>query len=222
MDERAFWSSKGARLALSFDISTSTGWALLGDTGSGSEIFLIEHGLLKETRDPEMGYPESFLEAAFRMAKKISQVYVSASICTVPLFVVIEETNQGKNRYSQKLIEWIHCLTLRLLWHESCPFDHIHYVNSSDWRRHLKVKPTSNDRASNKKLSQAKSKAKAKGAKLDKTSLGIKGRVTNKHLSVRYVNDRFGLNFKLKDNDTADAICIGAAYLEGVPLCTGK
>ena len=40
------------------------------------------------------------------------------------------------------------------------------------------------------------------------------GKVTFKHLSVQYVNKEFKLEFKLKDNDIADSICLGVATLK--------
>jgi hypothetical protein len=60
------------------------------------------------------------------------------------------------------------------------------------------------------------------GIKVDKKSLGIKGEVTPKHLAVAFVNENYGLNFIVKDNDIADAICMGTSYLKGVKLCNGK
>jgi hypothetical protein len=39
-----------------------------------------------------------------------------------------------------------------------------------------------------------------------------RGKIGKKHLSVRYVNDIFGLDFKIKDNDIADSICLASSY----------
>jgi hypothetical protein len=52
--------------------------------------------------------------------------------------------------------------------------------------------------------------------------LGIKGKVTKKHLSVRWVNETFGFNMKVKDNDICDAVCLGSAYIKGCKVCDGK
>jgi len=36
------------------------------------------------------------------------------------------------------------------------------------------------------------------------------------------VNNRFGLALKPKDNDIAEAICLGLAYALGAQVCNGK
>lgn len=208
---------------LAFDISTKTGYALLEKLQDSDSITLLHTGLLTATK-ADTYYPVSYLEVAANMALQIvncvkTMCYDYPSITMRGLCIVIEETNQSKNRYSQKLIEWIHCLTAKgLLDLGYCPV----YVNSSDWQRHLDIRLSAEDRKSNKKLSQAKSKAKSRGLKLDKTRLGIRGKKTLKHVAIRFVNDRFQLELKQKDNDIADAICLGVSFLEGVSLCTGQ
>lgn len=41
-------------------------------------------------------------------------------------------------------------------------------------------------------------------------------KVTLKHLAVNYVNKRFNLNLKVKDNDLADAICLASFFLKKI------
>lgn len=43
-------------------------------------------------------------------------------------------------------------------------------------------------------------------------------KVTFKHLSVQYANSHFNLNLKVKDNDLADAICIGCYFLKKIKV----
>ena len=40
-----------------------------------------------------------------------------------------------------------------------------------------------------------------------------RGKISKKHLAVRMVNDLYGKQLKLKDNDEADAILMGQAYV---------
>jgi Holliday junction resolvasome RuvABC endonuclease subunit len=80
---------------------------------------------------------------------------------------------------------------------------------------------TKADKSANTKLSQAKSNAKHTGKKLDKVSLGIKGKITKKHLAIRWVNETYNLNLAMKDNDAADAIALASSYLLNAPICDG-
>jgi hypothetical protein len=49
----------------------------------------------------------------------------------------------------------------------------------------------------------------------------VKGKVTTKHLAVRLVNSVYGLGLKQKDNNDADAICLGLAFFAGAQPCDG-
>jgi hypothetical protein len=40
-----------------------------------------------------------------------------------------------------------------------------------------------------------------------------RGKVTSKHLSVRWANEKYSLSLKIKDNDIADALAIAACGL---------
>ncbi len=42
----------------------------------------------------------------------------------------------------------------------------------------------------------------------------VVGKINPKHLSIFYVNAAYDLNFKTKDNDIADAICVGTAFMK--------
>ena len=41
-------------------------------------------------------------------------------------------------------------------------------------------------------------------------------------MAVRIANQLFGLDLELKDNDTADALLIGMAFLKGAKPCDGR
>ena len=63
--------------------------------------------------------------------------------------------------------------------------------------------------------------SKAKKTGVNKKDLGIKGKVTKKHLAVRRANDLFNLTLIQKDNDVADSLLLGTAYFLGAEVCDG-
>ena len=197
---------------LGLDLSSKAGWAVLEDGK------LTEKGLIQLDRPIlgfDGGYPWNFHRAAGWQAQNIEDLAKRVD----PTTVVIEETNLGKNRYSQKFLEFLHC---RLLLMPTICSRKVVYLSSSAWRSALGLQMTAEDRRNNGKLSRAKKHAFMTGGKLDKASLGIKGRVNKKHLAVRYANATYNLNLKMKDNDIADAICLAAAYLAGADACDGQ
>jgi len=178
---------------LALDVSTKTGWAYFKDGE------LEEYGLLcvklvdfDVNKRPEKSdsYPFNIVQAANDMANKIFDLCKDK----YPDLVVIENTVRGKNRHTQRLLEFIHKSTLDLLWNVY----KIEYLDPSQWRSVLKIVMTNEDKKNNRLVSQGKKR----------------GRVTKKHLSVRKVNSVFGLSLKIKDNDISDAICLGKAFYE--------
>jgi hypothetical protein len=73
----------------------------------------------------------------------------------------------------------------------------------------------------NAKLSKAKRESALAGVKLDKKKLGIKGKTNKKHLAVQRANDEYNLKLKQKDNNEADAICLGLAFFNNCTPCDG-
>ena len=204
---------------LALDISSKTGWALLQNKEDGSPPSLVEFGLL-ELEKPIAAYgkyPFSYLRAAAEEAEMV----LAKIRQTRPDVVVVEETNLGKNRYTQKFLEFLHCQVLDGIVSLLSP-PSVYYISSSAWRSTLGLQMSKEDKKNNSKLSKAKRLAASSGKTLDKASLGIRGKINKKHLAVRYVNAQFGLKFKMKDNDIADAICLGTAYLSGASICDGE
>jgi hypothetical protein len=199
---------------LALDLSSKAGWAVLNDSK------LEAHGLIQlgKTILSFDKYPWAYYLAAQEQADA-----VCAKVKEVqPDVVVVEETNLGRNRYSQKFLEFLHCMVLdRYPLNASGEPIRIVYISSGVWRKTIGMEMSAEDRRNNSKLSRAKSYAKHTGQKLDKGALGIKGRINKKHLAVRYVNANYGLNLKMKDNDIADAICLGTAFLMGASTCDG-
>jgi hypothetical protein len=85
------------------------------------------------------------------------------------------------------------------------------------------MKLTKEDRQNNTLVNKAKRVAKNTSTSIQsqKSALNVRGKVGWKHLSVRYVNEKYGTKFLMKDNDITDSICLALAYLAGAPHCCG-
>jgi hypothetical protein len=197
---------------LALDVSTKTGWAVF------EEGKLVRHGLIQNPQKiQEYGtYPWNYLYATEAMTQRLLELADNEK----PDVIVVEETNGSRARYTQKVLEFLHCnLLIRL----STYFNgKVFYVNSSEWCKTIGMAMSKEDKKANHKLNVEKSLAASAGRKMDKAKLGIKGKITKKHLSVRWVNENYNLDFKIKDNDIADAICLGSAYIKGCSVCDGK
>lgn len=199
---------------LALDISTKTGWALL-EGSMGAQPVVVSHGhacsgatVEKLSSDP---YPKNYIYTTNYVTGLIMVRYDQF----LPDVVVIEETNKSKARYSQKLLEWLHLNTLNQIYRHAhqCP---IVYINTSDWRAANGIYMGKEDKKNNSKVNKAKRQG------VSKKDLGLKGKITRKHLAVRAVKDKFGIEFKQKENDVAEAILLGTAYFLGAPHCNGK
>lgn len=218
---------------LALDISTKTGWCKFeGDKPS-------LHGLLVRSFSwTEEEYPRNFVLVAGEMAQKIFGLLAEHPDVTE---IVIEETNKtGRfgSRHSQKILEFIHHALNHRLFFER-PDLKVFYVNTSDWRKTLKLSVAETRKAAKpflKQLAQMKNAMVLEQDRKKKAALKkeiqeftktlkkkcIHGKIDKKSISVAYVNANFGLDFKKGDNDISDAICLGTAYLKGAPVLTNK
>lgn len=176
---------------LALDVSTKTGWASFLDgkyekSGSLPQVKVSDFNVNK---DPQLApqYPFNIVRGAEEVANRIVALW--SEFDRIDL-VVIENTNKGKNRHTQRLLEWIHLTLLRNL-----PTPAV-YMDTSQWRSAVQLWMTKDDRKNNRDVSAGKKR----------------GRINKKHLAVRMVNEIYGLKLKLKDNDEADAILMGRAY----------
>lgn len=183
---------------LSLDISTKTGWALL-EVNSTEKPYVIlkQYGVLNITNKDRIDYKhfsirslEAMIGAAIEKSNLVGKLIDRFN----PTRIVIEQTNKGRSRWSQKLLEWMHLMILLTIDKKTMQWPY--FIDTSRWRSILGVTMTKDDRKHNKLV------------KLKK----VRGKITPKHLAVRQVNDWFGLDFKQKDNDIADAILIGTAH----------
>ena len=219
---------------LALDLSTKTGWAVL-DEQEPPVGALWEYGLFEMSFFPEdykeLKYPFNYIEAAKRFAIDLAELVRSKN----PDVIVIEETNPGRETYSQKLLEFLHCSLLRALFGLN-----VQYVRTGAWRKVMDLRMSKQDLKGNQRKNLEKAKKKAKEIRTVIKAFGTKkansdqvvelkqqlaalqlGRITRKHLAVRMVNQMFNLNFSLVDNNQADAILLGVAYIKGAEICDG-
>jgi hypothetical protein len=210
------------------DLSTHCGYAVLeGELGQKPE--LKASGTIDLDRELHSfgPYPKTYRKCAEYMAERIMRhVDDLPSLGYFPDVYVIEEVNLGRDRYVQKLLENIH--TAVLAWLEEADGSRgetrVVYLNSDGadgWRRNLGLVLSKEQKKSNAKLSKAKRLSEAAGTKLDKNKLGIKGKINKKHLAVALANSEFNLKLLMKDNNEADAICLGLAFFNGCTPCDG-
>ena len=202
---------------LALDLSTHAGWAVFGTPKvAGGVPKLIDYGVIENTVDLEgLGYPWTVYSTAMDIA---SQVQGKIDEYT-PEIIVIEQINLGRNRYAQQLLERIHSFVLLKIF-TSVDSIATYYIDSSEWRKTVGLRLNKDQKKANAKLSKAKRSAIETGSKLDKKALGIRGRVTWKHLSIMKANEVFSVS--TKDDNKADALLLGLAYFLGAKPCTGK
>lgn len=218
---------------LSLDISTHAGWALLESTSHSGiqELKLLDYALKDASGPAPRIYPYSITSRAQKQGKELAALV----LCHLPSLhshdcediVVVEDTNLGKQRFSQRMLEQIHGFFLAELdvifnWSEDTRHHRIKYISSSAWRSTLGphgFAMTKDEKKNNSKLSKIKNSKDPTGP--DKKTLGIKGKIGKKHQAVRYVNARWSKSFKIKDNDICDAICVGEAYSLGATISDG-
>ncbi len=198
---------------LALDLSTKTGWAAIGYNKTLNEYWCEAGRVTAPAVDKS--YPHDFLDRATRIAESVYTLSVQYLLDAI----IIEETNGSKSRYAQKMLEFIHCSVLnRFRFDTNIP---IIYINSSDWRKVMGIQLTKEQKKQNQTLSRKLREGKTK------KEIGIRGKITKKHLALNYVNSLFEEEFKVKDNDVAEAICLGLAYgkditKHGFRYCDGK
>lgn len=200
---------------LALDLSAKTGYAVIDyDTDKWpvkdpKNLELVAYGTIKLDRPiaAYSRYPYSHIVAADYMAYLVREKIETFQ----PDCIVIEEVQLSRgSRIAQKWLGILHGAVLTEL-----EFDFgselVVTVDPGSWRSACGLKLTKEDKKNNKAIRDGK----------DKKSLGIKGKVTTKHLSVRFANETFDLNLLMKDNDISDAISLGVGYCLGAKLSDG-
>jgi hypothetical protein len=178
---------------LALDISTKTGWAIFENgayktSGALDKVFIEDFNVNKEPQKSS-AYPWNIIDAADQVSRSILALYNEH----LPDVLVLEDTNKGRNRATQRALEWIHSAVLKILRPNG---KSIKYMDSSDWRKTVGLKLNPDQKKNNKEVSAGKKR----------------GKINKKHLSVLMTNEKFGLQLKLKDNDQSDACLLGLAY----------
>lgn len=227
-DKGPDWRPPGAapmERILALDLSSRTGWAFYENRVLKEWGILEADGSVLKAMDPNVKYPWSLMAAVLGMKEKVRRLVEKYG----PDIVLIEETNIAKARYSQKFLEWLHFNVVAYLhvmgtqcgWPKS---ENVIYISTMDWRKTLDIKMTKADSKQNRKVNEIKNDtalSKELKAKLMK-QLGVRGKINKKHLSCRYVEDTYKMKLKVStENDIADAICIGDAFIKGAAHCTG-
>lgn len=186
---------------LSLDISTKLGYCLA--TSSDEGFKLETYGQSPKIEYPKVPYPVGYVMWAEQCFSNILKLIKEHK----PTILVIEETAaNSKSSHSQKILEWIHFLVASHI--RDTKIDSV-YLMTGTWRKAVESKMTKEERLRNKAVKDQKEKT---GKKLAYGQDGkVMGKVTKKHVAIRTVKQLFDLDFKMKDNDLADAILIAYA-----------
>jgi len=198
---------------LALDISTKTGWALFEDGAPVSWGTLFPDKTVKDFG----AYPINFVRFCQYLAYKIIQEVVNPILDKSPdyLEVVIEETNSSKQNYSQKILEFLHFCIVESLYDIGL---NPKYIRSGEWRKFTDSKMSKEEKSINAKIAKIKKQTGKKLAKIDGKVVGKKSR---KHVAIRRVEEILNISLLRKDDDTADALLLGLAYIRGAPVCDG-
>lgn len=205
---------------LSLDLSTKPGWAFFKNST------LHSYGTLwaDKTTEDFGSYPENYLGMVHHTIDRLYEEIILRCLKEVPeITIVIEETTASKNNYSQRKIEWIHYALVNLL-NEIHPNLKIVYIRDGVWKNKTGARQTKEERNLNAKIARYKKKHNKKLAKLDLDKSGkakVVGKLGPKHYALRAVKDHFQIELQRQEEDSADAILIGYAYILGVPVCDG-
>jgi Holliday junction resolvasome RuvABC endonuclease subunit len=179
-------------IVLGLDLSTHTGIAVLDNTGNDYRILFTTTIHTTEVPDREPSDWVMVLKAR-TIAAQIKPVIKEYR----PGIIAIEQTNNGKNRTSQKMLEFVHYAVLTMIRDELRLDTPILYIDTSRWRSVLSIRLSKDQKKHNKAVSSGSAKK----------------RVTTKHLAVNWANQTFGLSLLMKDNNVADALALAySAY----------
>ncbi len=184
-------------LILGLDLSTKTGYGLIDSDGR-----LVDYGVYHVDGEESNHQLCDEYHIFFRAQKIANIIHDQLVVKLCPDYIFIEQTNLGNKRETQKLLEFIHYCVLEKIF-VSGKAAGVHYVDTSRWKSTLEIRMNKEDRQHNKLVKTKKAR----------------GKITSKHLSVRWANDKYNLNLKLKDNDAADAIALatyGMVYLKSL------
>lgn len=176
---------------LGLDLSTKTGYAVfykgkLIDYGRLAKVE-IEDFNVNDYPNKSPKYPKNIIIAAETVADQVMILVNKVK----PDKIVIENSVKGRNRHTQRFIEYMHFCVSKAL---GCDFV---YMDPSEWRSIVGMKMSNDDKKNNREVKAGKKR----------------GKITKKHLSVRLANANHNLSLKMKDEDVADAANLAHAYV---------
>lgn len=203
-------------ISLGLDLSTKTGYAILKD----GKLETYGKVFAKDSKHIPLEYGMIF------QAKSIASEIVLLVEKWSPQVICIEQTNLGRSRTTQKKLEFIHYAVL-----DSLPEQFkskVVYIDTSAWRSTLNINFSKDQRNHNKFMSLERriniiknnpvpskqdviklNKLQKDFDKIKNSKLTLsRGKINAKHLAVEYINAKYSLKLKFKDNDEADAICL--------------
>lgn len=191
---------------LSLDISTKTGWAVFTSSVVNYNVAQLHNygriDIVDKNIDQKIDYKNFNNQTMQAIFKALGNFYSSINRLVdeyYPDIIVIEQTNLGRQRISQKVLEWLHLIVCLIIVNRLGKFPI--FIDSSDWRKTVGLRLSKEDKEHNKLIKKQ----------------GKRGKINKKHLALRIVNEKFKKRFstplKVKDNDIADAICLGVAWL---------
>jgi Holliday junction resolvasome RuvABC endonuclease subunit len=177
---------------LALDLSTKSGWSVFEDgirisSGVLDKVFVKDFNVNDEPGKSPL-FPYNVIDAADTVCRMVMNLIGEHQ----PDALVIEQTTMGRNRFTQKLLEWIHFAFLKQIGGKMP----LHFIDVSEWRKLVEMRLSVEEKRNNRDVSQGKKR----------------GKVTKKHLAVNMVNAKYGLGLKIKDNDQADAILMNLAF----------
>ena len=145
---------------LAIDLSTHTGYAVFVDGKlSGQGLYEIKN--LPEAYGNT--YPLNYLECVENYVFGLHELVRFHA----PDTIVIEETTQGRETYSEKLLHFIHHQFLRSLASRNDQGDlylayNVVYLRTGEWRKTVELRMSKEDQKGNLKRNIEKAKTKAK------------------------------------------------------------
>jgi len=90
----------------------------------------------------------------------------------------------------------------------------LYYLDTMEWRNILGIRVGKEERKSNKSARKLRAELKERKAAGEEVSFkGVEVIRNAKKVTIDYVNRLYGLTLKKKDDDIADAICLGLAIV---------
>lgn len=199
---------------IALDLSTKPGWACF-ENGALKDYGTLFPNAKKD--DPIYGkYPFNYFKFADEVVGKVFEIIDTyhGGKCGFH-HVVVEETTTSKNNYSQKILEFIHCLFIDGLRGRGVD---VSYVRTGVWRNIVGAQQTNEERNWNAKIARIKKKTGKKLAKIDGK---VVRKLDRKDYALRSFKEHFGKELPREMEDACEAALIGLAFLRGCPVCDG-